>query len=44
MRTESSAGTCWRHGGQIEHLEQGSIESDQVFVDESISSQEVIVH
>ena len=44
MRTESSAGACWRHGGQIEHLERGSIKSDQVFYDEPISSLEGIVH
>lgn len=44
MRTDFSLGACLRLCGQIEDLEQGPIKSDQILLDESISSPDVIVH
>src|SRR3990170_781141 len=39
-----SLSVYWRLCGQIEHLEEGPIKSDQVFIYEGISGSDVIVH
>jgi hypothetical protein len=39
-----SPDTCSGFCGQIEHLKESPIKSDQILLDEAISSQEVIVH
>jgi hypothetical protein len=44
MRTHFSPGVCLRLCGQIEHLKEGSIKSDQILLDEGISGQDIIVH
>jgi hypothetical protein len=44
MQIVFSLGICSGFCGQIEHLEEGSIKSDQILLDEGISGPEVIVH
>jgi hypothetical protein len=44
MLTSFSAGRCWRVCGQIEHLKKGPVKSDQIFLDESVSGLDVVLH
>ena len=44
MLIDFSPGACSGFCGQIEHLEEGPIKSDQIFLDEGISGPDVIVH
>jgi hypothetical protein len=44
MWTDFSPGACLRLCGQIEHLKESPIKSDQILLDEAISSQHVTVH
>jgi hypothetical protein len=44
MLIDFSPGACSGFYGQIEHLEEGPIKSDQIFLDEGISGPDVIVH
>ena len=44
LLTDFLPGECWRVCRQIEHLKKGPIKSDQIFLDESVSGSDVIVH